>query len=200
MRGGILVFRLPFFPEYIATRLIEILDSGRSPGMNVGRGLFRVLVVVSLIWISGALALAVSDFPGSAANWKYQAVRNMRSDINLRDVDWSHPYYEWVRSWSKEGIAPEFVEAEPQFVADWNEEARFGRMQIQSFPDRSRLYLDAQITDDDKAYLKEHFWAERWRRRAKFAGERLIIALAPVAALFIAGYVLLWVARGFARQ
>jgi hypothetical protein len=204
MRGNIWNADYHFFPNALPP---DIVARERGPlvggsGMNVARGLFRAWVVVSLLWIAGALALGVSDFRNSAANWKYHVVRNIRPDVRIRDADWTRPhyYYEWVRSWSKEGIEPEFAQVEDQFVENWNDEARLGRMQIHSFPDRSRMYLDAQLVEEDEAYLREHFWAQRWNRRARFAGERLMIALGPVAALFIAGYVPLWVARGFATK
>jgi hypothetical protein len=81
-------------------------------GMNVGRGLFRAWIVISLLWIAGTVAMAISMVPGTLANWKYQYEGAMRPGIDLLKADWTRPYYELMKSPSKEGLKPSFAEEE----------------------------------------------------------------------------------------
>jgi len=68
---------------------------------------------------------------------------------------------------------------------------------IIKMPDHSSLYLDTQLTKEDQEYLAKAFWDQRWRRYASFAKIWVPILVVPPIALFILGWAILWVCRGF---
>ena len=52
----------------------------------------------------------------------------------------------------------------------------------------------------DKDYIAKQFWdRRRWGRYARTAGIVALWALVPCILLFILGYALLWIGRGFKR-
>jgi hypothetical protein len=66
-----------------------------------------------------------------------------------------------------------------------------------TMPDRSSLYLDARLTKEDQDYLVAAFWDQRWSRYASFAKIWVPILIVPPIVLFILGWAILWVCRGF---
>jgi hypothetical protein len=66
-----------------------------------------------------------------------------------------------------------------------------------AMPDGSQLYLETGYNEAEAAYVANRFWDQRWRRWATLLGIVALYAFIPCAALFVIGYALLWVGRGF---
>jgi hypothetical protein len=107
------------------------------------------------------------------------------------------PYYENMRSPSAEKLAVSFNELGYEYVEQWNKHVAEGTMTTISFPDGSLLYLDTQLTQADQEYLARAFWDKRWGRYAEIGKMWAAVLVGPPIALFILGWALLWVGRGF---
>ena len=73
-------------------------------------------------------------------------------------------------------------------------------MAVIEMPDGSRLYLDDQYNETDKNYIAQQFWDQPWSRWAYAGGAVAAWAFVPCILLFIFGYSLLWIGRGFKRD
>jgi hypothetical protein len=167
--------------------------------MNMGRGLLRAWILLTIIWLIGMGILAYTLVSSEVGSWKWQYVHHMRKEIDVNKVDWSRPYYENMRSPSKEKLSVTFSEL-GKYVLAWNEHAKDGKMVIISQPDHSSLYLDTSLTKEDQNYIAAAFWDQRWSRYWNIAKTWIVILLAPPIILLILGWALLWVARGFKQE
>jgi hypothetical protein len=145
----------------------------------------------------GAGTLAYFIIGGEVSNWKWQYVHQTRTTTPPWEVDWSRPYYEIMRSPSAEKLAVTFSELEYQYVQSWDQDVKDGKLAPIKMPDDSSLYLSTLLTEQDQLYLAKAFWDQRWSRYVsfiKFWGPMLVV---PPIVLFILGWAILWVCRGF---
>jgi hypothetical protein len=112
-------------------------------------------------------------------------------------TDWKRPYYENMRSPSAEKLAVTFYELEYQYSQSWDQSVKDGKLTVIEMPDHSSLYLNTDLTKNDQEYLSKAFWGQRWWRYAGFAKVWVPILVAPPIVLFILGWAVLWVCRGF---
>ena len=61
------------------------------------------------------------------------------------------------------------------------------------------MYVQIGYDDADRNYMRQQFWEQRFGRWGKAAAMILVVAILPPAALFLVGYVALWIGRGFAE-
>jgi len=66
-----------------------------------------------------------------------------------------------------------------------------------SFPDGSEFMTSAALNEEDRKFLSEAFWDQRWWRLAERAWPWAATAVAVPFAAFVLGAALLWVASGF---
>jgi hypothetical protein len=165
--------------------------------VSLGRGLFRAWIVISVLWVVGVMAFAISVVPGVLAGWKYQYVPVMRPELDPNKIDSNRPFYDVMKSPSQEGLRPTFEEV--TYHAFHDKRVGEGSMATDSFPDGSVLYLPSGMTNEDKKYLAQQFWRQRWLRWGWLAGQWALIALAPVLGLWVIGYAVLWAGRGIAE-
>jgi hypothetical protein len=66
-------------------------------------------------------------------------------------------------------------------------------------PDGSKLYMPASLSEAVRTRIAEQFWDQRWGRWGRAAVTVSLWAFIPCLLLFIFGYSLLWVGRGFTR-
>jgi len=165
--------------------------------MNVGRGLFRAWIFVTVLWCLGVGALGYYVVRDQISHWKWQYVTEMRDDIAPWKADWTRPYYEIHRSPSAEKLAVTFSELGREYVDEWNKHLNEGALTIVRFDDRSLLYLNALLTETDQNYLARAFWDQRWSRYAEIGKTWAAVLMGPPIALFIIGWALLWVGKGF---
>jgi hypothetical protein len=160
--------------------------------MNVGRGLFRGWILLTVLWL---IVIGWSVFDSIArGRWEYVEVVKDYPDIN--EIDWSRPFYETRKSPSAEKLSVSFYQREIDNV-NFNEEVRTGNMVLRTMPDRSSLYVDARFTNDDQDYLAAAFWSQRWRRYASLVWDWVPLLVLPPLALLAFGWAILWVCRGF---
>ena len=168
--------------------------------MNVRRGLFRTWVVASTFWIAATVIAAPVIVPQTLTGWKFQYVSITKPDIDVQKADWSRPFYELMQSPTVIGITPKFTEVATPYISDWDKRAQDGRLQIVAFADDSKLYLQSDMSKDDKEFIIQNFWAQRWTRWGWLCGEWTLIALGPVLGILVIGRALMWVAKGFAED
>ena len=76
--------------------------------MNVGRGLFRAWIFLSILWVADFGILAYTEIPRQISSPLWGYTHRVRLEIDVNKADWSKPYYENMRSPSAEKIIPEF--------------------------------------------------------------------------------------------
>jgi hypothetical protein len=62
------------------------------------------------------------------------------------------------------------------------------------FPNGTKLYVQDGCNQTDHDYIVQQFSEQQWGRRTV---EFVVFSVMPCVVLFILGYVLLWVGRGF---
>jgi len=170
--------------------------------MNVGRGLFRAWIFLTVLWLIGAGAFAYI-IEGEVSHWKWIYINQWREDVRptLEDIFEGRrpipPYYEMYRSPSAEKLSVTFDEV-GRLLEGWDQFVKDGTAKIVKMPDDSSLYLStAELTEQDQQYLAKAFWDQRWRRYASFAKFWVPMLVVPPIVLFILGWAILWVCRGF---
>lgn len=163
--------------------------------MNVGRGLFRAWVVISVLWIGGACIMSYMFVcPDTVWGGFQPSASKGLAKLPLGDTDFSKPFYEWMRSPSAEKLDVVFHSVGWRQRIDWEKDPSMITVEM---PDGSRLYMHAGFNEADQNYIAKQFWDQRWTRRGYAAGIVALWAFVPCALLFILGYALLWVGRGF---
>jgi hypothetical protein len=137
------------------------------------------------------------DIGNAVSHWKWQYEHQSRTNSPPWEIDWARPYYETHRSPSAEKLAVTFNEVEYQYVRDWDQSVKDGKLTVVEMPDNSSLYLDTYLTEQDQEYLAKAFWDQRWWRYVRFATSWVPIFVVPPIVLFILGWAILWVCRGF---
>lgn len=162
--------------------------------MNVGRGLFRAWVLIFVLWIVGASLVAYTVVAPDTISGAFQPSGQTKGGLKPWQVDFSKPFYETMRSPAAEKLHVEFFPVQGSDLAQWDKE---GSMATVEMPDGSRLYMHDQYNEADRNYIAKQFWDRRWRRWAYAGGVVAAWTLVPPLALFILGYSLPWVGRGF---
>lgn len=167
--------------------------------MNVRRGLWRAWIFVSVLWILGIVGVAALVLPDSSAK-KFSYVYVMRSDVpDPNNVDWTKNFYDLMQSPARNHLASSFNALEYRLESSWDDDVKKGTLITAEFPDKSRLYLSAQMTKEDQNYVSKQFWDQRWWRYGSDVLPFAATAILPPIGLFLLGCFLLWVIRGFAR-
>jgi len=165
--------------------------------MNVGRGLFRGWILLTVLWLTGTGIIAYNSIPREISFWRWGYINEVRDDIDPEKVDVSRPYYENMRSPSDDRIAVTFYELEYQLPSEWDKAVKAGKVALKKMPDRSSLYLDPRLTEADQEYLADSFWSQRWWRYSSLAWSWVPYFVLPPVILLIFGWAILWVCRGF---
>jgi len=146
--------------------------------MNVGRGLFRAWILVSVLWII---------LGGSIIAYK----------IVAPDTIWGS-FQPWLTD-EEAGLPPR---AEQKQLSRAFSPIRLGRPDMIriEMPDGSQLYMPESLSEAVRTRIAEQFWDQRWSRWGRAAAIVALWAFIPCLLLFIFGYSLLWVGRGFTRD
>lgn len=168
--------------------------------MNVGLGLFRAWVVISLLWSAGIVAYGIVSDDAAQGNFAPNDVLKDR-----RNVEWGglaphkpdkQTFQESYRSPSAEKLIVTFRSVDWRQRMDFDTDADTIKVDM---PDGSSIYMHAAYNDADRNYIAKQFWDQRWGRWGRAAGIVALWAFVPSALLFILGYALLWIGRGFKR-
>jgi hypothetical protein len=164
--------------------------------MNWVKGLFRIWLASSLLWLGVTGYYAVRHFAVPAPFYG-----NYQYNTQLKEMpwktDWSKPLYEIAYAPGKGTFPETFYLMAEDLAQKWDGEVKAGRMIEISFPDRTHLYLAAQLTKDDQTFLAQLFWSERWWRYASKILPWLALVLGPPLGFLALGILILWVGRGF---
>ena len=147
--------------------------------MNITRGLFRAWVVFSALWALGAGSFATVTVWQDTVQGKFQP-----------EGAYSKPFSETRRSPLTEKLSITFI---PHYETDMR------MVSIKVDLDGSILYIGDGYSLDDMEYVAHQFVGQRWTRYAGAAGTVALWAFVPCIMVFILGYALLWVGRGFAQ-
>jgi len=145
--------------------------------MNVSRGLFRAWILVSVLWII---------LGGSVIAYKIVAPTTI----------WGS-FQPWLTD-EEAGLPPRAEQEQLSRSFSPIRNVRADMVHIQ-MPDGSKLYMPASLSEAVKTDIAEQFWDQRWRRWGRAAAAAALWAFVPCLLLFIFGYSLLWVGRGFMR-
>jgi hypothetical protein len=163
--------------------------------MNIGRGLFRAWLLVSILWIVGAGFTTYTIVAPDTLNGRYQPTVIMKKGTTpeqVNKIDFGKPFYDF-------GVSPAQLNSTIVFSRDQIGQTGLSQIIDVDFPDGSHLYIPAGYSEADKNYISKQFWDQRWSRWASAAGLIAARAFVPCIVLFIFGYSLLWVGRGFKR-
>lgn len=161
--------------------------------MNIGRGLFRAWLLVSVLWIIGAGLISYTTVAPDTLHGRFQSTLIMKKGTTAEQVDkidFGKPFYDL-------GVSPAQSNSTITFSLDHDDPAVRSQFISVEFPDGSLLYIPAGYNEADKNYISKQFWDQRWSRWASAGGLIAAWTFVPCLVLFIFGYSLLWVARGF---
>lgn len=171
--------------------------SNSSMNLNIGRGLFRAWVAITVLWLLAGAAIGYAGITREIVGGQYQAAGHIRGGKAASKVDWNLPFYDVIRSPSREHLNVAFQLVDYRRHHEWETNDRVVAV---NFPDHSRLYIQIGYDAADRTYIGEQFWEQRWRRWGKTAATVTAIMIVPPALLFLIGYVLLWIGRGFVSR
>jgi len=139
--------------------------------MNYRRGFFRAWVLLSVLWIGAIATLAISATgPNSQNGVIYSYVYVMRPDIKPPyDKAAEGPIDEVFQRPSEVTAPPTFAVLERRYWDDWRRGVAAGRTIAMSFPDGSEFMTSAALNEEDRKFLSEAFWDQRWWRLAERA-------------------------------
>src|SRR5262249_26850772 len=132
--------------------------------MNVGRGLLRAWIFVSVLWVIALGWFAYSDTAWNIRQGKWQYRHYIRVDTDFDKADWKRPYYENMRSPSAEKLEAKFYSVGYEYTAQWDQLANAGKLKVVEIPDGSSLYLSTYMNEQDQDYIARAFWDQRWSR------------------------------------
>ncbi|MBV9460011.1 MAG: hypothetical protein JO141_21200 [Bradyrhizobium sp.] len=164
--------------------------------MNVGRGLFRAWILFSSLWALGAGFMAYVIVAPTTLHGSFQPTVLMKKSATagqVEKIDFSKPFYDF-------GVSPSQSHSTMEFSADTISPAVRSQFDQIEFPDGSRLYLPAGYSGADKNYISSQVWGQRWSRWGDAGAMIAAWAFGPCILLFVLGYSLLWVGRGFKRD
>ncbi len=166
--------------------------------MNVGRGLFRAWIVISILWIAGAGIVAYVIVSPDTVQGSFQPAAQIKKEAmpgTSEEIDWTKPFYDLVVSPASAKLHVTFFPVEWQHRDEWKNKSHI----LVNFPDGSVLYILKGYNEADKNYITGQFWEQRWGRYAYTTGIVALWAFVPCVLFFVLGYALLWVGRGFRR-
>jgi hypothetical protein len=136
--------------------------------MNYRRGWLFVWVCISFFWITAAVMIHSNTWVQFSSQW--QAVYPLRADLEPWKPEWkfkdpsARPLYEIIRSASQEKLPLKFEYLGWQGGSKWNQYLNGQPWTRYPLVDTSTLYLNQQLTREDKSYYLDEFWAQRWTR------------------------------------
>ena len=162
--------------------------------MNVRRGLLRVWMLMSCLWIAGVGVLGYNDIKKGDAfsSGRYQFVLVVKEGVNI------------FAAKREDFVAPRSIEGGPKFSAlphrlyqIWSKSVSDGRKVQHVLPDGTSLFLPSYLSKDDQDYLKKQFWSQRWGRWFEAVWGWALFAFGVPIAVFVLGRAVQWAVSGF---
>jgi hypothetical protein len=137
--------------------------------VGVRRGLIWALLSLSLAWV---VLIAVLAYGWPALGGRYEVGYKLRDNLPAWEKEWKfseplkRPLYEIIHSPSDEKLPVTFVSfREYHRLPPWTNHVNAHNRRLEyEYPDGSTLLLPADLTENDRKYLMEEFWNQRWGR------------------------------------
>jgi hypothetical protein len=165
--------------------------------VNVGRGLFRAWIVVAVLWTISASAFTYIVMAADTLRGPYQPMAIYKKPGPYTDAEVFGPFYGLVKSPSAERLKVEFKRVS---YSDWSKWDKDETMLKVEMPDDSRIFMTKEYNQADRDYIAKQFWDQRWVRWTDIATMAALWSAIPMLILFVVGYALLWIGRGFASR
>jgi hypothetical protein len=167
--------------------------------MNWNRGLLRLWVLITVLWL-GFVGYLASDVFLKRVPFRGDYQYEIQTKDMPWNIDWSKPLYEIIYAPGK-GLFPDaFSPVDEKYIQEWDARVKAGNLIRLDFSDSSALYLNAGLSKQDQEYLSRLFWDRRWRRYWSKIAPWLAGAFGPPLSLLILGFAIGWVRRGFATH
>jgi GYF domain 2 len=163
---------------------------------RVGRGLFRAWVVVSALWIAGTSVVGYWTVVPDVVHGNFQAEGRIKVGLDPANFDPKKPFYDQVRSPSVEKLKVTFLPLDWATRSKFDEDAFMKKFEVEN---GGFVYMPKSYNNEDTKYIVLQFVDQSWGRWGRAAATISLWALIPCIALFILGYTLLWIGRGFKR-
>lgn len=167
--------------------------------INLARGLLRLWIVLSLLWVAFVGWLAwdsvrsatigrrqyAIEFKEGKKPWEMYDGKTMK-DVVARPSENRHPL--------------SFTKVEYRYLQGFDASVSKGALVLIDFPDSSLLYIGTFFYKPDQETISRWYWDGRWFRRWEVAQREawlLPFAVVPPLALMLLGFVVRWIARGF---
>jgi hypothetical protein len=167
--------------------------------MNWKRGLFRLWVLSSVLWLLGtgysSLHALLRPAP-FAGNFQYV--------LQLKEAPWNidsgKSFYDRIYAPQKGKFPDEFSSVGDDVIKDWDKSVKNGKMITVEFPDSTVLHLSSELTESDRTYLENLFWKQRWWRYSDKVLPWAIWVCGPPLFALLFGLAIKWVLHGFVRS
>lgn len=164
--------------------------------MNAKKGLFRVWVVVSILWsvLIGMQTYVAMTSP-FAFPTEYFYVPQLKS--KQTKPDWTRPFYELNL---KPGSGPEkekFSELDWDEKKEWEASGRMAASTAIQFEDGTLLYIPTDIIKSDGRRIGEYFLSQKWERYLDKFWFYIVALIVPPVVLLLLGIAGFWIFRGF---
>jgi hypothetical protein len=162
--------------------------------MNLSRNAVRIWLLASSIWVVCICGLAAQRVQ-NAIQEKYRYLA-AAGDNPPSQLDWNERLYDLHKP---PGAAEPLILASigGRYFVKSDEHVTGGKETRTSFPDGSRLYLDANLSRLDRERLTREFWEQRWPRWWSVSWKWVARALVPPLLLLALASSFLWAIRGF---
>lgn len=167
--------------------------------MNYKRGLFRIWILVSVLWIVGCAGFAYIHYSTA-----YPAGRNYQYVIQTKkmpwETDWTKPIYEIAFAPGKGKFPEAFQLIDDKYLDGFNKAVNAGTKKTVDMTNMDTLYISAEYNQNDVAILSDEFEAQWWGRFFSDYKPYAIGAIVPPVCLLILGFLIGWVIAGFRKS
>jgi hypothetical protein len=164
--------------------------------MNWKRGLLRLWVAGSVLWLIGVGVFAEHKFSQPfpfGENFTY--VEPLKETFS--ETDWSKSYYERSFAPGKGKFPDSFGELEDSDVKGYDKAVKSGSKVTLYMQDGTTLYLNSELKAEDREFLRQKFWEQRWGRYLDKVWPLVLVAFSIPAAVLLFGITVRWIIKGF---
>lgn len=167
--------------------------------MNWKGGLLRLWVAGSVLWLIG-----VGVFAGYQFSQPFPLGENFQYVEPLKampwETDWSKGYYERSFAPGKGKFPDSFAEIETNYIKGFAESVKSGNKVVIYMDDATRIYLPSELKAEDREFIKQQFWKQRWSRYFGKLWPLVLGAFAVPAAVLLFGMAIKWIINGFSTR
>ncbi|WP_157196440.1 hypothetical protein [Methylobacterium sp. 88A] len=169
--------------------------------MNVTRGLFRLWLVATAVWLALVAWMTWANVSDTVRG-RYQFTVEMRDGVsNPFDAEnIAKPFLVIFRKPSEGKHSPRFDQVEYRYQDGFDASVKSGHMALVDFSDSTSLYVNTAFEKSEQDLVARWFWDQRWQRRLDALGGQaglLWLALVPPLLLLAIWFAGRWIVSGF---